>query len=154
MGEQQVCTDLIAQFEQLGVTADRLILRSASNRIDYLKTYQEIDIALDPFPLVGGTTTVESLWMGVPVLTLSGATVMSHQGESILRTAGLDDWVAFTQNEYFSRAVAFASDLDGLVMLRAHLRQKIVDSPLCDAPRFAQNLQQVLRSLWQVWCSK
>ncbi len=95
----------------------------------------KIDIALDPSPYNGTTTTCEALIMGVPTLTLAGVTHASRVGHSLLKTVGLDIWVATSTEEYFQKAIAFANDWEYLAQLRAQLRPQVLNSPLCDAIR-------------------
>jgi predicted O-linked N-acetylglucosamine transferase (SPINDLY family) len=132
--------------------ADRLRLEPAGSYAEYLEAYARVDLALDPFPYTGGTTTVEGLWMGVPVLTLRGDRYIGHQGESLLHAAGLPDWVAADRDEYIRKAPAFAADRDALALLRAALRVQVAASPLFDALRFARHLEAALRGMWAKWC--
>jgi predicted O-linked N-acetylglucosamine transferase (SPINDLY family) len=101
----------VTRFASCGVTADRLILEGRDKREDYLACYNRVDLALSPFPYGGGTTSLEGLWMGVPVLTKTGNHFLSHVGESIAHNSGLSDWVAADNNDYIDKAIAFASDL-------------------------------------------
>ncbi|MBT9502487.1 MAG: tetratricopeptide repeat protein [Burkholderiaceae bacterium] len=140
------------RFARHGIAAERLLLEGASPRAEYLAAFNRVDIALDPFPYPGGTTSVEGLWMGVPVLSLRGAAALSRQGESLLQNLGLPDWVATDEDDYLARAVAHASDLQALAALRAGLRDRLLESPLCDAPRFAGHFNAVLRHTWRAWC--
>jgi predicted O-linked N-acetylglucosamine transferase (SPINDLY family) len=119
---------------------------------DYLATCHRIDIALDPFPHAGATTTLDTLCMGVPVLSLRGTTPAGRLGESILTTANLADWLAQSPEEYIEKAVRFAADLPRLVTLRAALREKLAASPLMNAPRFTRHFEQALRTAWHTWC--
>jgi predicted O-linked N-acetylglucosamine transferase (SPINDLY family) len=145
---------IIEKMNVVGIPADRLRFEGKSSRADYLATYGQVDLALDPFPFPGGTTSVEGLWMGVPVLTLKGDRFISHQGETILQNVGLPEWIAADEDEYVAKAVAFASDLPSLAALRARLRRQLLASPLCDAPRFARNLEEALRGMWRKWCGE
>ena len=113
-----------------------------------------MDIGLDPFPYPGGTTTVEALWMGVPVLTLSGERFLSRQGVGLLMNAGLPEWVASSPDDYVARAVSHAMNLERLAALRKGLRQQVLASPIFDAKRFAQHFENALRSMWREWCKK
>ena len=140
------------RFAAFGVAADRLRLRPATSRAAYLAAYQQVDIALDPFPYPGGTTSLEALWMGVPVLTLPGSTALSRQGLSILHNLGLADWVASSADDCLARALHHAADVPALAALRRSLRGRLLASPLCDAPRFALHLEAALGGLWQQWC--
>jgi predicted O-linked N-acetylglucosamine transferase (SPINDLY family) len=145
---------LLRRFEQLGIASERLSLAGASSRTDYLAAYQHIDIALDPFPYPGGTTSVEGLWMGVPLLSLAGDRPLARQGVSILHNVGLPDWIASDTDDYLARAVRHAADIQGLAALRAELRPRLLASPLCDAPRFARHFEQALRAIWASHCEQ
>lgn len=138
-----------ARFAAHGIDSARLTLEGQSPRAELLAAYQRVDIALDPFPYPGGTTTVEALWMGVPVLTRRGDRFLSHVGESILNNVGVPEWIADDDDDYIARAVAFAANLDGLSALRARLRQQLLASPVCDARRFAASLESAFRGMWR-----
>jgi len=144
--------DIAERFAVHGIDAGRLILTSFVPMAEYLAPYQKVDIALDPFPYPGITTTVESLWMGVPVLTLAGTTFLSRQGTGLLMNAGLPEWIAADADDYVARAVARAGDREGLAALRSGLREQALSSPIFDAPRFAGHLAAALRGMWQAWC--
>lgn len=119
----------------------------------HLASYAEIDIALDPFPYNGGTTTVEALYMGVPVLVRAGDRYVAHMGESILHNAGLSEWIAPDEAAYPQLGARLASDLPALATLRAGLRNRMLASPLFDAQRFARHFEQAVRGMWQIWCA-
>ena len=112
-----------------------------------------MDLALDPFPYNGTTTTAEALWMGVPVLTLRGNSFISHVGESMLHNAGLTEWIAQDQEDYLTKAVSSPQNLQHLATLRSTMRQRLQSSPLFDAPRFTQHFQQALLNMWQRFLS-
>ena len=122
--------------EQEGVGADRIFFRVI--RGSHMQFYNEVDITLDPFPLTGGTSTCEALWMGVPVVTLAGPTHVSRVGASLLSSVGLEELVAGTPDDYVSRAVSLAGDAARLRALRAGMRARLRASPLMDAARFAR----------------
>jgi predicted O-linked N-acetylglucosamine transferase (SPINDLY family) len=143
---------ILERYAAHGIGPDRLLLEGASPRHDYLAAYHRVDIALDPFPYPGGTTTADALWMGVPVLTLRGDRFIGHQGETLLTHVGLPDWIAADPDDYLAKALAFAADLAALAGLRGRLRTQFLASPLCDAPRFARNLEEALRKMWNAWC--
>jgi protein O-GlcNAc transferase len=146
--------DIVGRFAAHGIDPERLILEEYVPRENYLAAYQRVDIALDPFPYPGGTTTVEALWMGIPVLTLAGDRFLSRQGVGLLMNAGLPDWIATDPDDYFARAVSHASDVQSLARLRAGLRAQVLASPIFDAPRFAANFEAALRGMWQIWCAQ
>ena len=146
--------EAIDRFAAHGIEPGRLILEDYVPRENYLAAYQKVDIGLDPFPFPGGTTTVEALWMGVPVLTLTGDRFLSRQGVGLLMNAGLPEWVAKDPSDYVARAVSHAGDLQALARLRAGLRQQVLASPIFDAPRFAGHFEAALRGMWQLWCEQ
>jgi len=142
------------RLNEMGIGPDQVrVDPKITNYPAHLASYAEIDIALDPFPYNGGTTTVEALYMGVPVLVRAGDRYVAHMGESILHNTGLTDWLAPNESAYAALGVAKASDLEALAALRASLRDRMVSSPLFDAPRFARNFEAAVRGMWQVWCA-
>jgi protein O-GlcNAc transferase len=145
---------VLERFAVHGIGEDRLIFEGFATRKDYFSSYNRIDIALDPFPYTGGTTTVEALWMGVPVLSLAGDSFISRQGVGLMMNAGLPDWIAADADDYFARAIRHAGDLTNLAMLRGMLRQQVLNSPIFDAPRFAGHFEAALRGMWQQWCKQ
>lgn len=140
------------RFATHGIEPERLKLEGRSSRSAYLEAYQRVDISLDPFPFAGGTTSVESLWMGVPVLTLAGERLVSRQGVGLMMNLGMPDWVAADEADYVAQAVGHASDLSALAAQRAGLRHRLQASPLMDSNRFAQQFESALRSMWAKWC--
>jgi len=116
---------------------------------EYLEQYQQIDIALDPFPYPGGTTTCDALWMGVPVVSLAGQTAVGRAGVSLLSNVRLPELVAATLEQYVRIAVELAGDLPRLAALRLTLRQKMLSSPLMDAPGFARDMEVAYREMWR-----
>jgi protein O-GlcNAc transferase len=139
---------LLARFAAQAIPPERLICEGSSSRADYLHAYHRVDIALDPFPYPGGTTSFEVLWMGVPLLTKRGDRFLSHVGETIAINAGLPEWVAADPDDYVARAARFASDLPALSALRTRLRDQVLASPLFDAPRFAGHFADALWGMW------
>ena len=112
---------VLERFERRGVGLERLEFVGRLPVAEYLRCYHRADIALDPFPFSGGTTTCDALWMGVPVVTLKGRTAVGRAGPSILSNVGMGEWVAGTKEEYVKIAKDMAEDLPGLAMLRAGL---------------------------------
>jgi len=119
---------------------------------DHLDLYRQVDIALDPFPFNGSTTTFEALWMGVPVVTLLGETMMARWSASMLRALKLEELIAQTPEQYVEIALRLASDPQRLVELRTSLRGRVSTSPLCDGQRFARHFERALRGMWRHWC--
>jgi predicted O-linked N-acetylglucosamine transferase (SPINDLY family) len=139
-------------FRDEGIEAGRIEFTVPVARREYFRGYHELDISLDPLPYNGHTRAMDSLWMGVPVVTLAGRTAVGRGGVSLLSNVGLPELIARTEDEYVEIAVALASDPDRLELLRAGLRQQVLDSPLCDGPRFAADVAAALRSIWREWC--
>ncbi|AOK03257.1 tetratricopeptide repeat protein [Burkholderia sp. AU28942] len=141
LDEAALRASVAARFAAHGIAAGRLVLRGGSTRLEHLGTFNDIDIVLDPFPYPGGTTSVEGLWMGAPFITRRGDRFLSHIGESILHTLGMPEWIADNDDDYVAKAAAFARDLPHVAEVRAGLRERLLRSPLCDAQRFARNLE-------------
>ena len=144
LGDASVIANVRSLFAEYGISIDRLILEGLSSRKTYFESYNRIDMVLDTFPYPGGTTSVDALWMGVPVLTLRGNRFLSHLGESIAINAGQSNWIAQDQDDYVNKAVAFASDLHGLATTRKTLRNQVLQTPLFDNKRFARNFGDAL----------
>ena len=153
-GEAATAARFAAAFAALGIAPARLELRPGSPHRTLLAEYGDIDIVLDPFPYSGGLTTCEALWMGVPTVTMPGQTFASRHSASHMSNAGLADWVVPDTDAYVARAAAAAADLPALAALRAGLRDRVRQSPLCDAPRFGRNLGAALRHAWRDYCAK
>ncbi len=115
---------------------------------DYLALYSRADIALDPFPYTGGTTTCDALWMGVPVVSLAGNRPFAGSGASILSAVALDSLVVATTGQYVVKAVTLAQNLHALAALRAELRGRMRASPLTNAPQFARDFETALAAMW------
>ncbi len=135
---------------EAGLPADRVHLDPpCPAERDHLAAYLEIDVALDTFPYGGTTTTCEALWMGVPVVTLTGDVHAARVGASLLPQVGLSELVAATATDYIAIAAALASDPARLQELRRALRDRVARSPLTDGPARARDFEQALRSCWQ-----
>jgi len=140
-------------FTGHGIGADRLDLVRRLARPQYLELIASVDVALDPFPFNGHTTTCDCLWQGVPVVTLSGNTYVSRFGGSGLATLGLHELIAHSKEEYQQIALGLACDLERLKELRATMRETMRRSPLMDYAAFTQNLEAEYRRMWQAWCA-
>ncbi len=151
LGGEQARLAILERFRAFGVAPDRLVVEGHSPMRQYLEAYGQVDIALDPFPYTGGTTTIQALWMGVPVLTMAGNSLLARQGESMLRALGLIDWIASDEADYQDRAVNLAHNLAALGQLRRSLRQRLESSPLMDARGFAIDLEGAFKAMWDRW---
>lgn len=140
-------------LEVMAPVADRVELSGVLPHRELLARYGSVDIALDPFPYSGGLTTLEALWMGVPVITLGGERFASRHSVSHLTAAGLSQLITHSEEEYIATARALAGDLAGLAELRRGLRDRVRTSPLCNYPRFTKNLEAAYRTMWHNWCA-
>ncbi len=141
-------------FATKGIDKARLILYSLwPQGTEYLKLHHQMDIYLDPFPHTGHTTSMDALWMGLPLITLAGATAGGRGGVSLLANLGLENLIATNERDYIEKAAALANDLPRLANLRATLRDLMSKSPLVDAPRFARNIEVAYRQMWKHWCA-
>lgn len=136
-----------------GVAPERLAFLPPLPMPQYLLAHRQIDILLDSHPYPGGTTSQQGLWMGVPVLTLSGESVISWQGAANLLRLGLHDWVAHDADAYVALALRHAADLERLAALRAGLRQHIAGNALTQPASVARHMQAAVRQMWRRWCA-
>ncbi|GMW07696.1 MAG: hypothetical protein AMXMBFR8_24920 [Nevskiales bacterium] len=144
---------LVKAFREQGVDSDRVeLLGWQPAREDHLGLYGRIDIALDPFPYNGTTTTCEALWMGVPVIALRGNRHAGRVGASLLGQVGLTELVAADEAAYVGLAESLAADRQRLSALRSTLRPRLQDSALMDLPGFTTALEQAYRAMWIQWC--
>jgi predicted O-linked N-acetylglucosamine transferase (SPINDLY family) len=141
-----------AFFEEQGIAPTRVELIAPAPWRDFVSLLGSVDIALDSHPCNGLTTTCHALWMGVPVITWAGATAVSRAGSSLLHAVCLPELVAHSREEYLHLAAQLAHDLPRLQALRATMRDRMQNSPLMDAPRFARNAESAYRTMWQAWC--
>lgn len=138
----------------VGIAPARVALHLGTDRQSYLAAHAEVDVVLDSFPYTGGTTTCEALWMGVPTLTLAGETLLARQGASLLRAAGLPEWIAGDSGEYVAKAQTLTSDVQTLAALRAGMRDQLANSALFDAARFARAFEDLMVKIWQARCAE
>jgi predicted O-linked N-acetylglucosamine transferase (SPINDLY family) len=143
---------LLRHLTARGLAADRLDLRHAAPPGGHLAVYADVDVSLDAFPWGGHTTACESLWMGVPVLTLRGHRHAGRMVASVLHMAGLAQFVADTPAEYVTRAAALAADAGRLRELRRGLRDRLRAARLCDGWSFTRGLEAAYREMWRRWC--
>ena len=144
---------LSERFVKAGILRDRFQLVARLPRRQYFEAYHGIDIALDPFPYNGGVTTGDALWMGVPVLTVAGSSYLSRQGAMAMLALGLPEFVAEEPDALIPLAQMWMNRRPELAQLRHSLRERLLASPLADAPRYVRNLEASLRAEWAKGCS-
>ena len=152
LGLASIREEYLSRFASRGVAPERIDLRDFQSFTDYLALHGEVDVMLDTFPYTGGTTTCHALWMGVPVVSLTGSSAPSRGGASLLGAIGLDELVVDTPDQYLNTVCDLASDPGRLSMLRAGMRARMSGSPLMDVSRFTYHLEQAYRSIWRRWC--
>ena len=141
-------------FTVHGVSEDRILLEPGVPHRALFAEYGRVDIGLDPFPYSGGLTTIEALWMGVPVVTLSGETFASRHSTSHLNNAGLEELICEDPATYVSKVLEIAADFEALNALHLSIRPKLAASPILDSNRYTRNLERIFRQLWHEWCKK
>lgn len=150
--DASVRDDLTRRFGEQGIAPERLDFRGKAAGAQFVSWMAETDIALDAFPMNGGTTTMESLWMGLPVLTLTGSRFFSRAGLSILATAGHAAWACESRSALVETAVQLATSPERLADIRAGLRAAVAQSSLCDSKAFTADFEAALRGAWSHWC--
>ena len=147
LADAWVRQDVLERFRAQGIHGHRLVLRGSSGHAAMLEEFEMVDLCLDPLPFTGGATSLEAFWMGVPTLTVPGATMVSRQTHAMNVNLGLADRFSSSGvRDYIERAVALANDPRPLWPLRAHLRPRMVQSPLCDDQTFTRRLERFYRS--------
>lgn len=146
---------LFAQFAASGITSDRLRLVERTNTLhEHLEALGQADIALDSYPYSGTTTTCESLWMGVPVVTLAGPVHVSRVSASLLTAVGVPELIATDADEFVEIAVRLAHDRQRMLAYRHDLQEMMQRSPLMDVEGFTRKLEDAYRDMWRQWCVK
>ncbi|MBF0587664.1 MAG: tetratricopeptide repeat protein [Magnetococcales bacterium] len=149
LGSTPIRDALRGAFGEHGIPSERLILdRSLDDGQAHLSHYKNVDIALDPFPFTGATTTFQALWMGVPVISLLGDGFVHRMAGDILVHAGLSGWAVATPEAYVQRAVSAAANKPLLREMRIKLRQQVRNSVLCDGPGYAQDVERAFVEMW------
>ena len=141
-------------LREAGVDESRAIFVGRQSLALYLETYRDIDVALDPHPSGGGTTTGDALWMGVPVVSLAGRTAVSRAGSTLLSNVGLEELVTRSAEQYVERAAELIRDQGRLAELRRQLRGRLESSPVMNAAQFARDFEAALRNAWRAWCER
>ena len=142
----------MSKFKKNGIEENKIIFmeRLKSNE-EHLKLYNKIDISLDTFPFCGATTTFESLWMGVPTITLSGKIFNSKFGVSINENLNLNNFIAKDKSDYIEKTNLVSSDLNNLTKIRKSLRSLVMDSALFDNKNLGLNLGKILKDKWNTF---
>jgi predicted O-linked N-acetylglucosamine transferase (SPINDLY family) len=155
LSPQGLARERLAQkLASFGIEPNRIEFLARKPRREYLNYYSKIDIGLDTLPYNGHTTTLDSLWMGVPVVTLAGQTSVGRAGLSQLSNLNLSDLAANTPEQFVAIAAKLAQDLPRLTELRSSLRQRMLSSPLMDARRFARDVESAYSRMWLKWCEQ
>ena len=154
LNDERMRDRLAGEFREAGCAPDRVTLEGGGGHGELLASYGRVDIALDPFPYSGGLTTLEALWMGVPVVSLAGDRFCSRHSLTHLHAVGLGHLAKASLNAYRECARELAADHAGLAVLRGTLRRMMAGSPLCDGPGFAAKLQRAFREMWRQACHK
>jgi predicted O-linked N-acetylglucosamine transferase (SPINDLY family) len=141
---------VVDTFVGLGIEEHRLELRTATVRYEHLAAHHDIDIALEPWPMSGGVTTLEATLMGVPSVAMLGDAIQGRIASSILKTIGASDWTAFDQASYVERAVTLAAK-PWTVYSRTSLRESLLGSVICDGPRYTAAVENLYRHAWRDW---
>jgi protein O-GlcNAc transferase len=142
------------EFEANGIEPGRLEFHGFVPREEFCALHRRIDIALDSYPCNGGTTTCETLWLGVPVVNLAGDVFLTRAGLSLLSAVGLKELVAHNAEDYLRIARDLARDRARLAQLRAGMRERMRASPLLDAAAFTRDLEHLYRAAWKQWCAR
>lgn len=150
--EGQARERLLRDFGAAGIAPSRITVAGRVPLKEYFRWLDAVDIALDTTPYSGGTTTCDTLWAGVPVVTAPGPRAFSRSAGSILSTVGLPEWIASTPEDYVRLAVEFARDERVIADLRSTLRKTMRESPLMDEARFTRDLETAYRRMWRAWC--
>jgi predicted O-linked N-acetylglucosamine transferase (SPINDLY family) len=147
-------TQVATAFETEGIPPTAITFLGGMDRPSHFAAYNAIDIALDPFPHGGGMTTLDALWMGVPVVTWAGKTVSSRWAATSLAPLGLTDFMADDPESYLELAIAKAADLESLSRLRASLRTRVATSEFGDGARYCRTVEAAYLKMWQRWCAE
>ncbi len=145
---------LLEQFSANGIDASRIVFQPWLSLPDYLAIHDKIDLALDPFPYNGCTTSLHALWMGVPYVTLAGDRAVSRVGAGMLAVAGLQDWITHSETAYFNRVMLALSDLPALDRLRRALRTRLSGDSAARPATLTRDLEQAYPAMWQKWCDQ
>ena len=136
-----------------GISQDRFQLLDWMANSDHFSQFANVDVALDSYPYNGTTTTCESLWMGVPVITLAGPSHVSRVGVSLMTNVGLPELIGETPEQFIQIAADLANNIPRVIEMRKNLRQMMQNSLLRDGPALARGIEQAYRMMWRTWCA-
>ncbi len=142
-----------AAFEARGIDPERIMCEGPSEHSEYLKRYSEIDLALDPFPYNGGTTSLDTLFMGVPMLSLEGASWVARIGSGLLRIVGEESLIGSSVEDYVAKAIDFARNPEKLAVLRGNLHERFMASGITDHVTQTRDVENAYRDMWRRWCA-
>jgi predicted O-linked N-acetylglucosamine transferase (SPINDLY family) len=152
VAEERLENALLDKLERRGVDRRRVATCARLDIASYFRAIAEADVALDTTPYNGATTTLDTLWMGTPVVALRGNRALARGSYSIMRSLGAAELIAGSEDEYVALNVRLARDARWRETLRSALRDRLVASPLMDAPRFVASLESAYRRMWRAWC--
>lgn len=138
---------------ETGLSEASIVIMGGTSHAEHLAAYAEVDLCLDPFPFGGGVTTLEALWMGVPVVSLLGRSIPSRSAAALETPLGLGDFIAKDRDDYARLALSKAKDIAGLASLRTKLRAGLAKSPICDVKVYVKAVEAAYRDLWTRWCA-
>ncbi len=139
-------------FREEGIRSERLEFHPKKSTVEYLKLHHQVDLCLDTFPYNGGTTSWYAVWMGIPTLTLTGKTIMSRTGATVMGTVGLGKFIAKDKNEFIEKGIEWSSNILELAFLRQELRERFIQSPAGQPELVTDALSSELRKMWLEWC--
>jgi len=154
LDQLELRNQLITAFQARGIGSDRIMLRGATSRFEHIRTYREIDIALDTFPQSGGLTSWEALFMGVPIVTLTGQNTAHRITHAILAHLGLSEWVAESESEFVSKAVEWSRNTVTIENLSSGLRNRVTQSVAGDIAQYRVRVEQAYIEMWRRWCAR
>jgi protein O-GlcNAc transferase len=144
----------VADLSRRGIDPARVTIVPRVPPADYFRWFNRVDVALDTTPYSGGTTTCDTLWMGVPIVTVPGSRPASRSTASILTSVGASEWIAATPADYVRLAVELAAKPPAGAHARPALRERMRRSPIMDEPRFARDVEAAYRGMWRTWCGR
>ena len=154
-GEEKTREYMMGNLRKYGIDENRVrLLGFIPSNTSHMTTYNVMDVALDPFPYNGTTTSCEALWMGVPFITREGDRHCARVGMSLLKAIGLEDWITYSDEEYIAKAIEVSKNKKKLLETKMSLRKRMLQSSLCDHIEFAKKFGNALIEMWREWCKQ